>query len=195
MADAGSLTFTSKNWPKRTRICCSIKMRPGSGIQRMGTGGAPPGTGGMRPGSGRARPPGTGRLRTGQTGPSGPGTQAAQGVALAASINVVDRPMTGQGVMGMRSQGQSGRLVDDTSYHVGALRKKMNDITSETKRLRIEVEQQSKNNSQISQLERKYDTLLKNKEALEGQLADYNLAMDKVSIEFPLYAVILLVFI
>ena len=49
-------------------------------------------------------------------------------------------------------------------------------------RLRTEVEQQSKNNSQISQLERKYDTLLKNKEALEGQLADYNLAMDKVCV-------------
>ena len=36
--------------------------------------------------------------------PSGPGTQAAQGFALSASVNVSDRPVTGQGVMGMKVQ-------------------------------------------------------------------------------------------
>jgi intraflagellar transport protein 74 len=153
-------------------------MRPGSG--RMGmpgtSSGAPPGTG-IRPGSGRVR------LSTGQTGLRGPGTQAAQGVALNATVNVADRPMTGQGVMGMKtSAGRpegGGRLVEDHSHFVGLLRKKMRDITQETTRLRTEMDEQNKNNSQTAQLERKYETLLKNKEALEGQLADYNLAMDK----------------
>jgi hypothetical protein len=42
------------------------------------------------------------------------------------SVNVTDRPMTGQGVMGMKSSaGGGGRLVEDTSYYVGLLRKKM----------------------------------------------------------------------
>ena len=153
-------------------------MRPGSG--RMGTSGGPPGTG-RRPGSGLARPPGTSRLRTGQVA-AGPGTQAAQGVALQASIKVTDRPMTGQGVMGMKTAGPGGRLVEDTSYFVGLIRKKINDVTKETNRLRIEAEQQSKESSQTTQLEQKYEKLMKQKELLEGQLADYNLAMDKVRV-------------
>jgi intraflagellar transport protein 74 len=152
-------------------------MRPGSG-QRVGSsGGAPPGTG-IRPGSGR-KPPGTGsRLRTGIS-PSGPGTQAAQGLALNASVNVMDRPMTGQGVMGMKMQGNGGRIVEDTSYYVGILRKRITDITNETRKLTIEADNHNKDTQQYSQLERKYESLLKSKESLEGQLADYNLALDK----------------
>jgi len=140
-----------------------------------GAGGAPPGTG-IRPGSGMRT-----ALRTGQTGLYGAGNQAAQGVALNMSVNVTDRPMTGQGVMGMKAGGSvgSGRIVEDTSYYVGLLRKKMKDVSSETSRLRAEVDDISKSSSQTAQLERKYETLMKNKEALEGQLADYNLAMDK----------------
>lgn len=88
--------------------------------------------------------------------------------------------MTGQGVMGMRAQGATGRLVEDTSYYVGLIRKKMTDVNQESSRLRGEIDQQSKDSSQIAQLEKKYEQLMKNKEALEGQLADYNLALDKV---------------
>ena len=125
------------------------------------------------------------------------------GVALNASINVSDRPVTGQGVMGMKAQGQgagkvplndscksfwilflynfifSGRLVEDSSYYVGLIRKKINDVNGETLRLRSEIDQQSKDSSQFTQLERRYETLIKNKETLEGELADYNLALDK----------------
>lgn len=155
-------------------------MRPGS----RGSGEAPPGTG-ARPGSGAVRrPPGTGRLRTGAA-PAGAGTQAGQGVALSTSINVSDRPLTGQGVMGMKTamNGQ-GRLVYDASHFVGQIRKRITDITAEIVRLREEIDQQNKDNSQFSQLEKKYDNLIKAKDMLEGQLADYNLAMDKVWILF-----------
>lgn len=42
-------------------------------------------------------------------------TQAAMGISLTASINVSDRPVTGQGVMGMKAAGQnSGNYVQDT---------------------------------------------------------------------------------
>ena len=158
-------------------------MRPNSSGRGMGLNagtGAPPGTSSVRPGSGK-RPPGTSRLRTGMA-PTGPGTQAAQGIALNASINVSDRPMTGQGVMGMKAQGLGpGRLVKDAPYYIGLLRKKINDINAESKRLTAEIDQHGKDNQQYSGLERRYDALLKAKEALEGQLADYNLALDKVS--------------
>ena len=72
-----------------------------------------------------------------------------------------------------------GRLVEDASYYVGLIRKKITDVNSETIRLRTEIEQQSKDSSQLTQLERKYESSLKNKEHLEGELADYNLALDK----------------
>ena len=72
-----------------------MNTRPGSrgAPPSSGGSGAPPGTG-LRPGSGR-KPPGSARLRTGVT-PSGPGTQAAQGVALSASVNVHDRDCPGK---------------------------------------------------------------------------------------------------
>jgi hypothetical protein len=157
-------------------------MRPGSGSARPlgSSAGLPPGTG-MRPGSGK-KPPSTARLRTG-VAPSGPGTQAAQGLALSANVNVSDRPVTGHGVKGMTSQGQgSGRLVQDTAYYVGLLRKKIQDVSSETVKLETEIGQQSKDTTQYAQLEKQYETSLKEKETLEGMLADYNLALDKVTI-------------
>ena len=45
-------------------------------------------------------------------------TQAAVGVALNTSINVSDRPVTGQGVTGMKGGGamQPGRLVEDGMF-------------------------------------------------------------------------------
>jgi len=152
-------------------------MRPNSRGLLGSSGGAPPGTG-RRPGSGM-RGPGTARLRTG-VAPSGAGLEAAQGVALSASVNVSDRPVTGQGVKGMQAQGAgTGRLVYDSAYYVGLLRKKINEVNNESIKLRGDIDQQSRDNSQYVQLEKRYETLIRNKENLEGQLADYNLALDK----------------
>jgi hypothetical protein len=79
-------------------------MRPSSRGQLGSSGGlsatsAPPGTSALRPGSGRSGS--NARLRTGVT-PTGPGTIAAGGIALQTSVNVSDRPVTGQGMMGMK---------------------------------------------------------------------------------------------
>lgn len=63
---------------------------------------------------------------------------------------------------------------------VGLLRKRVADISTEMSKLNTEIETNSKDSSQYTQLERKYETLLRSKETLEGQLADYNLALDKV---------------
>lgn len=146
---------------------------------RPNSGQAPPGTGAQRrPGSGMNRPPGTAsRLKTGFT--TGPGLEAAQGVAILQQVNVTDRPLTGQGVMGMRPKTQSERLVYDASHFVGQIRKRITDINNELTKLRQETEQIAKDNSQYSQYEKKYEALIKSKDTLEGQLADYNLAMDK----------------
>ncbi len=173
--------------------------------------GKPPGTSMNRPGSGigGGLRPGSGRLRTGA--PAGPGTQAAQGYAIQASVNVSDRPgllsllflvsrfnslaslnlycfiiiyhslfiyllylsliysflsfsVTGQGMMGMKPIGQTGRLVEDTAYYIGLLKKRIQDVNTESQRMRTEMDQSSKENSQNALLEKKYEKLIKNKE-------------------------------
>ena len=59
------------------------------------------------------------------------------------------------------------------------IRKKINEVNTESNSLRKEIDQQNRDSSQYTQLERRYETLIKNKENLEGELADYNLALDK----------------
>lgn len=51
---------------------------------------------------------------------TGAGTQAATGFALNASVNVSDRPVTGQGMMGMKLHGQGGG-GNHRPYHLYSL--------------------------------------------------------------------------
>ncbi|GLE04119.1 hypothetical protein PINS_up013030 [Pythium insidiosum] len=173
-----------------------MSSRPGtSSGQRPGTG-ARPGTGQqpglnpiVRPGTGQraalgssaGRPLTGARLGTGQAVPATPGQTAGFGVSLNTEVNVSDRPVTQQGMMGMRvGTAGPGRQVQDTSYFMGKLHAKTTEITSEIDRLRKEIEQDAKDKSQYAQLERKYESLAVEVRDLEGQLADYNLAMDKL---------------
>eukprot|EP00904_Undaria_pinnatifida_P009881 jgi/Undpi1/6022/HiC_scaffold_2.g01296.m1 len=109
--------------------------------------------------------PMSGRMRTGQVA-AGPSREAAYGVALSQEVKVTERPVTQQGMSGMKtSAGGVGRQVQDGSFFVGVLRSKMNDVRAEIGRLRAEIDRHGKNLSQQGHLER--------------TLADYNLAADK----------------
>ncbi|KAG5180491.1 intraflagellar transport protein 74 [Tribonema minus] len=132
----------------------------------------PPGTG-LRTGTGM-------RMRTGAAPPTA-SREAAYGVALTHEVNVDNRPVTQQGMSGMRtSQGAGpGRLVQDGSFFLGQLRQKIMDIQRELAKLKAEGEQHTKDSSQYGGLERTYETLLAEVKNLEGTLADHNLAMDK----------------
>ncbi|CAM9789148.1 unnamed protein product [Pylaiella littoralis] len=155
-------------------------MRPGS-RGYVGGGLQPPGTG-MRMATGqRGGRPMSGRMRTGQV-TAGPSREAAYGVALSQEVKVTDRPVTQQGMSGMKTAGGGigiGRQVQDGSYFIGVLRSKMNDIHAEVGRLRVEIERHEKDVSQQGHLERTYETMLQEVKTLEGTLADYNLAIDK----------------
>lgn len=142
-------------------------------VQRPGTGQR----GMMVSSSGR---PGTNRLNTGQV-PSTPGQTAGYGVSLNTEVNVTDRPVTQQGMMGMRlGTGGPGRQVQDSSYFIGKLHQKVSEITSEIESINGQVERNNKDKSQYAQLERKYEGLIQEVRDLEGNLADYNLAMDNL---------------
>lgn len=123
----------------------------------------------------------TGRLGTGMAVPSTSGQTAGFGLSLNTEVNVSDRPVTQQGMMGIRI-GTAGprRQVQDASYFMGILHTKIADITTEIERLHTEKEQDAKDKVQFAQLERKYEILSGSVRELEGQLADCNLAMDKL---------------
>lgn len=109
------------------------------------------------------------------------GRQKAQGIALMQDIHITDRPATGQGMKGMRPTTQGlGRLVKDSTYYVGVLRGKVNSITDEISKLRKEIEEHTKDKSQASSMQRKAEELDAEVRKLEGTLADYNIAMDKM---------------
>lgn len=185
----------------RSEIFQANMSRPGTGSgARPGTGsGARPGTGqgqlnpivGARPGTGQrgmlgssagGRPLTGARLGTGQGGvPATPGQTAGVGISLNTEVNVSDRPVTQQGMMGMRvGSAGPGRQVQDASFFMGKLHSKTSELTAEIDKLQKEVEQDAKDKAQYAQLERKYETLALEVRDLEGQLADYNLAMDKL---------------
>ncbi|KAF4318181.1 hypothetical protein BBO99_00007432 [Phytophthora kernoviae] len=113
--------------------------------------------------------------------PATPGQTAGYGISLNTEVNVSDRPVTQQGMMGMRvGSAGPGRQVQDASFFKGKLHSKTAEITSEIEKLQREIEQDAKDKAQYAQLERKYETLAIEVRDLEGQLADYNLAMDKM---------------
>lgn len=159
-----------------------ISSRPGTGQGLHPITGIRPGTGqrGMLSSASDGRPL-TGRLGTGQQAPATPGQTAGYGISLNTEVNVSDRPVTQQGMMGMRiGSAGPGRQVQDASFFKGKLHSKTAEISSEIDKLQREIEQDAKDKAQCAQLERKYEKLAREVRDLEGQLADYNLAMDKM---------------
>lgn len=102
------------------------------------------------------------------------------GVGYNAKINSIDRPVTNHGMMGMQNKSQGpGRQIYDRNYYANVLKNKNGDIVTEITKMKAEVEEINKDNSTYLTLERKYEALIKDVRRFEGELADYNLALDK----------------
>ncbi|KAJ3594936.1 hypothetical protein NHX12_004241 [Muraenolepis orangiensis] len=117
---------------------------------------------------------------------SRPGTRgsrpgAAPGV-LSAQIKVTDRPVTQQGLSGMTT-GIKGpqRQILDKSYYLGLLRSKINELTTETSKLHKEIDNFNQENSVYLSYEKKAEGLAGEIRDLQGQLADYNMLVDKLN--------------
>jgi len=129
---------------------------------------------GMRPGTGMRQPPGS-RQGTARAGPVN-----MSGVGQNTNMNISDRPVTQQGLSGMRTAGNGpARQIQDNSYYLTLLRQKCTEIMKENDVLKGTVEQGQKDNAAYGQLERKYETLTNEMRGLQGQLADYNLLLDR----------------
>jgi len=104
------------------------------------------------------------------------------GVGQNTKVNVIERPITNHGVsvVGLKASATGpGRQIYDRSYYLNLLKSKNNEIMNEINKMKSEVEEINKDNSTYMTLERKYETLIKDVRRYEGELADYNLALDK----------------
>eukprot|EP00746_Dinoflagellata_sp_MGD_P150083 gnl/MRDRNA2_/MRDRNA2_82013_c0_seq1.p1 gnl/MRDRNA2_/MRDRNA2_82013_c0~~gnl/MRDRNA2_/MRDRNA2_82013_c0_seq1.p1 ORF type:complete len:603 (+),score=163.27 gnl/MRDRNA2_/MRDRNA2_82013_c0_seq1:86-1894(+) len=153
-------------------------MRPASrglgpvAVPRMGT--AQPGMG-MPPGTG-IRVPGTGmRMGTGQ--------QQPMGVGAATAVKVENRPVTQMGLTGAGAKTGTktgaGRQIYDKSYYMMQMRSKIKELSGELTGFNKEIEIMQKDHQLYAQSEKRYGDLVKTVRDLEGNLADYNLALDK----------------
>ncbi|KAJ0022728.1 hypothetical protein NQD34_014862 [Periophthalmus magnuspinnatus] len=146
-----------------------------------------------RSGSGRpptaVRPPPTAiRVGTGMVPGTGglPGMRGGIPIAvpgvLSAQIKVTDRPVTQQGLSGMKT-GMKGpqRQILDKSYYLGLLRSKINELTTETSKLHKEIDNFNQENSVYLSYEKTAEGLAAEIKDLQGQLADYNMLVDKLN--------------
>lgn len=102
------------------------------------------------------------------------------GVGYNTKVNAVERPITNHGLSGINAHAQGpGRQIYDGNYYMNLLKQKNQEIMTEINKLKNEVEEINKDNTTYLTLERKYESLIKDVRKYEGDLADYNLALDK----------------
>ncbi len=98
-----------------------------------------------------------------------------------------NRPVTGAGGLATITSSNKSlnngyyteRQVQDASYYLGHLKTKENQIIAEIDKLKIDTERLEQESQSLKDNENGYDDLLTEVRELEGELADYNLAMDK----------------
>uniref|UniRef100_A0A8C4IZP4 Intraflagellar transport 74 n=1 Tax=Dromaius novaehollandiae TaxID=8790 RepID=A0A8C4IZP4_DRONO len=124
---------------------------------------------------GTGMPPSTSR-------PGSRGGSSSTGGVLSSQIKVADRPVTQQGLSGMKL-GMKGpqRQIMDKTYYLGLLRSKINDLTAEINKLQKEVEMYKQENSVYLSYEKRAEALAGEIKEFQGQLADYNMLVDKLN--------------
>ncbi|XP_077091603.1 intraflagellar transport protein 74 homolog isoform X1 [Siphateles boraxobius] len=131
------------------------------------------------------RPPTALRVSTAAPGTGRPGSRAgpmAGAGVLSAQIRVADRPVTQQGLSGMKTGGRGPqRQILDKSYYLGLLRSKINELTMESTKLQKDIDTFSQENSVFLSYEKRAEVLAGEIKDLQGQLADYNMLVDKLN--------------
>lgn len=126
------------------------------------------------------RPPTGARLGTARPGTKS-GVPAGTG-ALSSSVHVADRPMTQQGLTGVKT-GALGpqRQVQDASFYSGVLRAKVKELKEEITKLEKEGGALNAENATYLTFERRAETMAQQLKERQGELADYNLLIDKIN--------------
>ncbi|NXV83280.1 IFT74 protein, partial [Atlantisia rogersi] len=114
--------------------------------------------------------------------PSSRGGSSSTGGVLSSQIKVADRPVTQQGLSGMKTamKGPQRQILDKT-YYLGLLRSKTNELTTEINKLQEEVEMYKQEKSVYLSYEKRAEALAGEIKEFQGQLADYNMVVDMVN--------------
>lgn len=115
------------------------------------------------------------------TASAGGGVAMGAPVGLATNVTVDNRPVTNHGLTGMNTKPLGpGRQIADKTYYFQELRTRLKDISDEIGSMEREIDQTAKDNATYITLEKTLDTSMKEVRDLEGRLADFNLALDKL---------------
>ena len=95
-------------------------------------------------------------------------------------INVINRPMSKQGLPSANMQ-NGGRQVADKSYFIGILRSRINDTIAELKRIQDEIENRKRGQSIQVSLQQQVEEIKNQIAENEAELADYNVLSDRVA--------------
>ncbi|NXE40350.1 IFT74 protein, partial [Ptilorrhoa leucosticta] len=111
-----------------------------------------------------------------------PGSRAGSltpGGVLSSQIKVADRPVTQQGLSGIKTavKGPQRQIMDKT-YYLGLLRSKTNELTTEINKLQEEIEMYKQEKSVYLSYEKRAEALAGEIKDFQGQLADYNMVVD-----------------
>ncbi|NXO17395.1 IFT74 protein, partial [Oriolus oriolus] len=111
--------------------------------------------------------------------PGSRGGSVTPGGVLSSQIKVADRPVTQQGLSGIKTamKGPQRQIMDKT-YYLGVLRSKTNELTTEINKLQEEVEMYKQEKSVYLSYEKRAEALAGEIKDFQGQLADYNMVVD-----------------
>ncbi|NXB89066.1 IFT74 protein, partial [Vidua chalybeata] len=101
------------------------------------------------------------------------------GGVLSSQIKVADRPVTQQGLSGIKTamKGPQRQIMDKT-YYLGVLRSKTNELAIEINKLQEELEMYKQEKSVYLSYEKRAEALAGEIKDFQGQLADYNMVVD-----------------
>ncbi|NWX16837.1 IFT74 protein, partial [Aegotheles bennettii] len=107
------------------------------------------------------------------------GGSSSTGGVLSSQIKVPDRPVTQQGLSGVKTATKGPqRQITDKTYYLGLLRSKTNELTTEINKLQEEVEMYTQEKSVYLSYEKRAEALAGEIKELQGHLADYNMVVD-----------------
>ncbi|XP_042865474.1 intraflagellar transport protein 74 homolog isoform X2 [Penaeus japonicus] len=155
-------------------------------MSRQGDGNSRPTTSGRpitaRPISAALRnAPGTASrlLSTASVQRPGARTGVATGIGFNTPISVVDRPITQQGLSGMKTSSRGPqRQVQDKSYFMGLLRTKITDLGAEITHLSTDIDKMKQEQSTFLTYDKRVKEMAQELTELQGTLGDYNLLVD-----------------
>ncbi|XP_012272286.1 intraflagellar transport protein 74 homolog [Orussus abietinus] len=103
------------------------------------------------------------------------------------NVNILDRPITQQGIAGIRPGTNRGlpmnRQVQDKRYYEGLVQLKIRELTQEIASISREIDSQSRDRLTLMHYDKRAKDLAAELSDLQGQLADYNIVVDKMSMD------------